>query len=403
MATNQYGYTPQVYANYEEFCETDQELKLIKLLAAGNSQKKAAGILGINRGVVSRIFKKIGTRSKVAGNLMGDFDAPVKDPLVIDGISAFYNLQTGDMTRAWVKTKVDKNRQIELLKESFEATLQNYDPLKKIKMPKRCSKDTMPVIPIGDPHIGMYAWKQETGEDFDCDIAERDLRAAMAYQIERTPPSETCLILNLGDFFHADNQNNRTAKAGNALDVDGRWSRVLQIGLTLMIDCIEMALHKHKNVIVKNNIGNHDDHTSQVLSICLMHTFKNNKRVQVANPADPFFALEFGANAVFSTHSHMVKPKQMQGVISNFYPEIWGRTTHRVAFLGHWHHEQRFEENGLMVEIFNTLASSDAWHHASGYRSNRNLKTIILDRHEGEVERFTYCLPRAILQSYATV
>ena len=252
---------------------------------------------------------------------------------------------------------------------------------------------------MGDPHIGMYAWASETGEDYDCDIAEKNLREAMAYLIDKAPPSETAIILNLGDFFHGDSSANTTTRGTN-VDVDGRWARVLEIGVTLMIDCVYMALKKHKKVIVKNNIGNHDAHTSQVLSICMRHAFKGNKRVEIAEPANPFFVYEFGKCMIFSTHGDKVKPKTAQGIVSNYYPEIWGRTEHRLGLFGHFHHEFKEEVNGLLVEIFNTLASSDAWHSASGYRSKRNMKLLVLDKEEGEIERYTYNLSRKMLEAH---
>ncbi len=119
---------------------------------------------------------------------------------------------------------------------------------------------------MGDPHIGMYSWHKETGEDFDCDIAERDLLGAMRYLVDKAPPSETAIILNLGDFFHSDSMNNTTTK-GTRVDIDGRYSRVLRIGIELMISAVNMALEKHKKVVVRNNRGNHDSETSKVLSV----------------------------------------------------------------------------------------------------------------------------------------
>lgn len=388
------------YEDLFPFCNTDRQKEIVQACIDHGSQLKAAKALDLNRRSVERAIQLLRYKAQTPKDILGNFDTPIQAPLALKGTSALYDMQTGEGKIAWVKTDINKEQQLQHLKDAFTNAIEIYQPLQNVKAPRIVSKDLLTVIPFGDPHVGMYAWKEEVGEDFDCDIAERDLRAAVANLINLTPPSETCLILNLGDFFHSDNQSNRTARAGNALDVDTRWARVLQIGITLMIDCINIALTKHKRVIVKNNIGNHDDHTSQVLAICLQHVFKNNKRVTIASPPDPFFALEFGSNAIFSTHSHMVKPKQMQGVIANYYPEIWGRTTHRLALLGHWHHENRFEENGLIVEICNTLASSDAWHHASGFRSNRNMKALSIHRHEGEQIRYTYTLPREMLQSY---
>jgi hypothetical protein len=262
--------------------------------------------------------------------------------------------------------------------------------------PKKVDKDKMVVLPLGDPHLGMYAWCQEAGEDFDVDIAETNLRKALAYLIDKAPPAEHCVILNLGDFFHGDNSSNTTTR-GTDVDVDGRWGRVFDIGMVLMIDAVNLALERFKKVTVRNNPGNHDKHTGQALSIAMKYIFKDNPRVEIAEPSNPFFIYQFGNNMLFSTHGDGLKPKQAQGFVSNAYPEMWGQTEHRLALFGHFHHEDRKEENGLIVEIFNTLASSDAWHHASGYRSKRNMKCIVLDREDGEIERYTFSLKRKSL------
>ncbi len=243
-----------IYAQLEQFCETDQHREMLKLLKEGYSQAEVAKALGIGGSTLERRLNALKSNLQNPSKLVGNFEDPIKAPLVIKGISTFYDNASGEAIRTWVKTDVDKTRQLKMILESFEISIKGYKSLEKVKAPKRCSKDTLPIIPLGDPHIGMYSWAEETGEDFDCEIAERDLRAAMAYLIDKTPPSETCLILNLGDFFHSDNQSNRTARAGNALDVDTRWARVLQIGITLMVDCINLSLEKHKKVIVKNNI-----------------------------------------------------------------------------------------------------------------------------------------------------
>jgi len=152
---------------------------------------------------------------------------------------------------------------------------------------------------MGDPHIGMYAWAEETGEDFDCGIAERDLKSAMAYLVDKSPPSDIGVILNLGDFFHSDSGANTTTK-GTRVDVDTRYSRVLRIGIELMISAINMALEKHKKVIVCNNRGNHDAETSKVLSIVLMYAYKDNPRVTIWPPEKEFFCYEFG-KCMFTT------------------------------------------------------------------------------------------------------
>lgn len=375
---------------------SDKQQQAYDLATSGVSRKDAAEIMGCDVREYYRLLeccKKKGYEFN-SRRVQDVLDAP--DGYKIKGTSTLVD-GDGNTKIQWIKTEADKERQSEIIRESFTKALKDCKPLPKVKSPTKTSKDTLTVYPMGDPHIGMYAWADEAGEDFDCDVAETKLREALSYLVEKTPPSDTCIILNLGDFFHADNQLNRTQRAGNALDVDGRWARVQMIGTQLMIDCINLALQKHKNVIVRNNPGNHDPHTAQALAISLSCAFRNNKRVVIKDIPNPFFFHEFGNNMIVSCHGDMVKPNKMQGMVSNYYPEAWGRTEHRYAFLGHFHHENRVEDNGLITEIFNTLASSDAWHHASGYRSKRNMKAIVLDHQDGEIERYTFSLKRRSL------
>jgi len=381
-----------------EFCESQAQVDAVKAFLETGSNNKAAKLLGKQRRGVDQMLQRVKHRAAEKGyapeaNL--DYTTPIH--LKVKGTSELIDMQTGEAKLKWVKTDQDKellDQMMAQMLEGFSEAVTAYKPLKKVKAPKTCNKDTLTVYPMGDPHIGMYSWAEETGSDFDCDLAEKQLKQAMAYLVDKAPPSEEALILNLGDFFHSDNQSNRTARAGNSLDVDTRWARVIQIGIELMIECVHLALEKHKTVRVKNNIGNHDDHTSQVLSICMAHAFKNNPRVIIEAPQEAFYCHVFGKNMIISTHGHMVKPNKMHGVITNYYPEEWGKTEHRYCYLGHFHHEDRKEENGLIVEIFNTLAAQDAWHHASGYKSKRNMKALVLDKEHGEIERYTFSITR---------
>lgn len=387
---------PTDYEALKDYCQNEKETLLIETLLKERSQMRTAKILGISSSTVLRILENMRERQKTPIAMVGNFNNPTKTPLTIKKISAYGDFETGEVTKGWVKYDVDAQAQLEQILKAVKSTVESYKPLPKIPAPKSTQKDIITIYPMGDPHIGMYAWSGETGEDFDCDIAEKNLREAMQYLVGKSPESETAVILNLGDFFHGDNSSNTTTK-GTAVDIDSRWGRVYQIGMTLMIDCVNLALEKHKKVIVRNNIGNHDKHTSQALSIAMQHIFSNNPRVEIADASNPFFMHEFGKNLIFSTHGDGLKPKQAQGFVSNAYSDIWGRTEHRLALFGHFHHEDRKEENGLIVEIFNTLAASDAWHHASGYRSKRNMKSIVLHKEEGEVERYTFNLSRRLL------
>lgn len=369
---------------------TERQAEIINAYLLSGTGAKAAKRLGISERNVREAIR----RAKQAAASKGYIPslelvrpAPEESNLTMTGASIYRD-------GIWHKYKVDKQQeqQGELL-DAVKDALESYKPFKPVTPPKAIDKDLLAIYPLGDPHIGMYSWAAETGADFDCDIAEKNLKEALSYLVSKMPNAETAVILNLGDFFHTDNSANTTTK-GTRVDVDTRFSRVLRIGIELMIDMVNIALTKHKKVIVRNNRGNHDKETSQVLSIVLMYAFKDNPRVEVYPPEKEFFCYTFGKNMIFSAHGDMLKPKQSAQYMAAAFPREWGNTEFRYAEFGHFHHEDRKEDGGVVVEIYNTLASSDAWHHNSGYLSNRNMKAKVLHKDNGEVERYTFSIAR---------
>jgi len=242
---------------------------------------------------------------------------------------------------------------------------------------------------MGDPHIGMYAWADEAGEDFDLDIAERDLTAAMARLVQSAPKSETALILNLGDFFHADNMENRTMRSGNVLDVDTRWQKVLQVGARAFYTLVQSALKKHRDVVIRNVIGNHDDHSAVFLSLLLDAYYRDEPRVTVELSPSAVWYMRFGKVLIGATHGDKAKWKDLAKIMAVDRPDDWGQSVYRYWHTGHVHHDRVQEDMGVVMECHRTLAAKDAWHAAQGYRSGRTMKCIVYDREYGEVERHT--------------
>lgn len=299
----------------------------------------------------------------------------------------------GNAKGRWVKTKRDRNtdRQealVDAVRDAVGAAtcpLVPFDP----KLATRRSKDLLTVYPMGDPHLGMHAWAPEAGENFDLDIAVRDLYEATDRLCSLAPPSREALVVNLGDFFHADNLDAKTRRNGHALDVDTRWPKVLDAGVGVMIRVVRRALERHDRVKVVCAIGNHDDHTSVMLSVALRMFFAHEERVEVAPTVAAHQYHRFGACLIGVHHGDRTKASQLESVMAADRPREWGETRHRYWYTGHVHHDSKKEYRGCSVETFRTLAAKDAWHAAEGYRSGRDMKCIVLHREHGEVLRHT--------------
>ena len=367
---------------------TPEQAVLLDAIAAHGSLAAAATALGLLHNTARSRIEAIKRRAAIQGLAPeADMTRPAPPPFVVKGTSTLYD-DTGAIRAQWVKTRLD-NDQAEQAIRAFVADLaqsaEGKSPL--IPAPKANDADLLAVYPMGDPHFGMYAWAAEAGDDFDTDLAERLTMGAIDRLVDSAPPAHTALVLELGDFFHADSSTNRTPNSGATLDVDTRWARVMQIGLRAMVYVIERSLAKHQLVHVRITKGNHDPHASFALALALDAYFRNNERVKVdLSPAVHWYLL-FGKVLIGSTHGDTTPMKDLPGVMAADRPEYWGQSVHRYWYAGHVHHVEVKEFHGVTVETFRTLAARDAWHDGKGYRAGRDMRCIVHHRDYGEVER----------------
>ncbi len=254
-------------------------------------------------------------------------------------------------------------------------------------LPSHADDDLLAVYPIGDAHVGMLAWERECGENFDLKIAERNLLTAAGHLVDLAPAAKHALIINVGDFVHADGPTNTTTK-GTRVDVDGRWPRVIETAMRTLRRKVDLALRKHEHVTLWNVRGNHDETTAIVLAIALAQFYENEPRVFVDTSPEMFHWYRFGDNLIASTHSDKVsKPADMLGVMVVDRARDWGETKHRRIYCGHLHHSIVKEQHTLVCEWVPTLAGSDAWHRGQGYRAVREQRLDVFHRRFGHINR----------------
>lgn len=318
-----------------------------------------------------------------------DMTKAVPDGFHLKGTSTLYG-EDGQPKLQWVKTSIDHERQAELMRQSAAALADDLPQVSPAPSPVNTLPHLMAVYPIGDAHIGMRAWGEETqGDDWDLAIAERVQCGAMAALVAMAPACEQALIVNCGDWFHADNMEGTTSRSGHILDVDGRYAKMIRVGVKVMRQCIESALQKHARVRICNVIGNHDDTGAIWLSIALGHIYANEPRVEIDRSPAPFMYHEHGNVLIGMHHGHSCKPDRLPGVMATDQAKAWGRTQFRYWYIGHVHHQSVKEYSGVTVESFNTLTAKDAYSAWGGYRAQQNMKCIIHHAEFGEVARHT--------------
>ena len=370
-----------------EFCNTDTQRKKVELYIKYGTMARVGEELGISHQNISRTIRSIKKRAALQGIAPeADLNHAAPVGFNVKGTSTLYG-DDGQVKIQWVKTQQD-GLDPEEVANVFNEALGEFKPV-KVNPPGLTDSDLLATYVMGDPHIGMLAHHNESGEDFDLKIATKDLQKATNALVERSPQTDTAIILNLGDFFHSDNDQNRTAKGGNALDVDGRWHKVLKVGIDLMCEIVTSSLRKHKHVIVKSIIGNHDSHSSLFIGLALERMYHDEPRVTVDIEPSKFWYFKFGKVLIGSTHGDMAKPEKLPMIMAADKPKEWGAAKYRYWYTGHIHSRNVIESAGCTWESFRTLAAKDAWHSGMGYRSNREMNCILLHKEFGEVGRNT--------------
>lgn len=242
---------------------------------------------------------------------------------------------------------------------------------------------------VTDYHLGMFAWKDESGEDWDTKMAEDMLIKWFEQAITSSPNAETAVFAQIGDFLHFDGMEAVTPTSKHVLDGDVRYQQLVRIAIRAIRKIVNMMLLKYKSIHLINVTGNHDM-ASAVWLRELFHTlYENEPRVTVDNTADLYHCHVWGSNCLFFNHGHKKKLGLLDAVFVSKFKKEFGSSKHVYAHTGHYHHEKVLETNLMIVEQHPTLAAKDAHSSGGGYASRRNARVISYHKDHGEVNRIS--------------
>jgi hypothetical protein len=366
---------------------TARQIEYIQAIEEHGSMRKAAKALGVAKNAVNESISRLRVAAALRGYSPGnDMTRIVPDGFKVRGVSTLYDKE-GKLAAQWVKSSADDERREQLIREFVAELCTDVKGLAPaIPAPSFVNADLLTVYPIGDHHHGMYADPAETGDAYDAKISVHRLESAFDHLISLAPPSETALLINLGDFLHGNDSTNET-EHGNRLDVDTRFGKVLHSGAMALVRCVLKLLAKHKTVQVWNVRGNHDRDAALALAMAMSFYFHDEPRVTVDVGTALYKYHRFGRVLIGSHHGHGAKAQDLPLIMAEDRKEDWGITDHRVWHCGHIHHLTRRDYVGCTVETHRTLAGTDAWHAGQGYRSKKDMNAIVYHREFGEIQR----------------
>ena len=380
-----------------EYCTTDRQRKIIELHEQGFGYSTIATKLGLNTRWVARdCVRLVKGKAAVQGwSPSHDMTNTVPEAFNVKGISTYYN-EDGKPVGQWVKSVADKDAQFESMIKRIELACDGITPWKPIKKPKTTEQDLLSLLVITDFHLGSYCWGDETSEDYSTDMARDLFLSSLKEMIDSTPNSKVGLLCNLGDFLHWDGLLQVTPTSSHVLDNDSRYSRIVDIAMTVMDEAVRMMLKKYEKVVFVCAEGNHDIAGSVWLRKFIRKLYANEPRLEVIDNDFPYYAYLHGKIMLGFHHGHKVKMDRLPRVFSSEprFREDWGKAKIAYIHSGHYHSEKVVEDAGAVVEQHPTLASRDAYATRLGLISQRGAKAITYDKDLGEVSRITV-RPRA--------
>jgi hypothetical protein len=380
-----------------DYAKTDRHRESLQVWEdCGRNSAKAAAILGISQSTM-RDYVSITKNNAAAAGYSENWDARrhVPEGEIVIGRSIYTTTDEGE--KAWLKTRrtmteAARDKALQGFVDGLVKGVKPYKPKAKPKQ-KKFADDLLPTIVIGDAHFGMRADARETkSRDYDTKIASSDMLDAIDYLVDSSPASTQALLVNVGDFIHA-NGSGGTTFAGTKLDVDTRIEVVLEIAAQTFMFSIDKMLAKHQNVTVIMARGNHDSDTAIALALILKFYYSKEKRVKILDPHGFFHTLQFGQNLIAVHHGDKVKAAKLGAILPKMLPTQWSSTNYRKWIVGHVHHQNVLEtDNGVFVETFGTLAPPDSWHAGAGYGASSVMTQIVFHREGGEAIRHVYQL-----------
>lgn len=374
------------YEGLDEFC-TVRQLEHLEAIRKYGSIRKAAAQLNVNRSSIERSIAALKRRAALRGYSPDhNMTRTVPDGFFVKGTSTYYQ-GDGKPAGQWVKSEVDRERQLQIIKDAIEVLCEDIPKQSPLSGPTLSLGSLCNLIVLTDCHVGMLAWGKESGEDWDLKIAEDTLAGCFERLVDSSPAAETCMVAQLGDWLHQDGIFPVTPTSGHMLDADGRFSKVVQASVRILRRIVNYALAKHHQVVVLMAEGNHDLSSSIWLRAMFQALYENEPRVKVIDSELPYYVYQHGKTMLAFHHGHLKKNNDLPLLFAAQFPKIWGNTTKRYCHTGHRHHVEEKEHSGMTVFQHPTLAARDAYAARGGWIAERQVSSITYHLEHGQVGR----------------
>lgn len=357
------------------------------------------GLLGTKAVLPGFRLSKTTTVTNQDGDVVREFiqqkageSAPYEMPdgFVLKRDSAYLDGE-GRRVGGWKISEPDKVAQLAAMRavvEGFKAELPRAEPTPP--SPSYTNQDLLAFYAVTDLHLGALAWHEETGgDDYDTAIAERLIEDWFTAAIATAPAAQTAVLAQIGDLLHWDGFDSVTPASRHVLDGDSRFPKMVRAAIRVLRKIVRRLLEKHDFLHIIMADANHDPASEVWLREMFAAHFEDEPRVTVDQSSSTYYAYQHGEVSLFVHHGHRRNVGNVDTVFAGRFREMYGRTRHSYAHLGHLHSDELKSTNLMKVERHETLAAPDAYAANGGWLSGRSAKVIVYHKQYGEVARVT--------------
>jgi hypothetical protein len=196
---------------------TPRQRQVLEAIDRLGSAKDASIELGINKGAASETYIDVKRKAAKMGYAPEhDFVRPVPDGFTAKGVSTYYNKE-GKPSGQWVKASLSHQALVDAMREAIDGFKDEIQPTSAIVAPAASEEHLCNLYTFTDYHLGMLAWNQEGGSDWNISLAEKTIIAALAQMIEQSPRAHTAVLNIQGDFLHTDGKTPVTPASKHVL------------------------------------------------------------------------------------------------------------------------------------------------------------------------------------------
>lgn len=274
----------------------------------------------------------------------------------------------------------------EISLEKYEEFFNNLD--RKYSLPtlkdnySYLDGDKMLLIDIADLHMNLQSSIFTTGNEYNCDIAEKLFFYVLEDILTRTNQykfNEIVFCIG-GDMLNGDNLAGSTTR-GTPQNSDIHFYDAYERLCAMTIKAIDLLKEKCK-VSVIYVMGNHDEITGFKLAKYVDAWFRNENNVEVDyQPVARKYKM-FGKTLLCFAHDGKVQ--KLPALIADEAREYWSQVETTEVFLQHLHTEQvLLEDNNIRIQRLPTVSARSKWSSDKGYSSKRQCKSFIFDLENG--------------------